>query len=431
MVHCHTKYIIFMLKLPLLTDERAYQGVDSEQYVTPTRLSCQTNSVCNLDCAFCYLKGHKRDMREAGSDGSSVSKDKYYEMVSSLDQNILDIIFFVGAELLATVDESNELLRCTRDDLKKKIEIVTNLAANPEKVDRLFKGIEPEDISILKVSIDSKTPDVHDEIRGREGLHAQTVQNVERLVKDGYKIRAQMTVMPDNYGQTMDFIKYFHDEKGVRSFSFHGATFESNDSALPEWYIDPIAWRALYEKAMQFKDANPGVSIKMPLIFFTPGEMKEIVLGGSEKLADYDAYIAGEITKPFVTCLANPHSGQYLIANAATPVISLCNVISMTTAMHGKMQYAKWDTEIKAFRPVRKNDSPLWQETDLLNGGKNFCPATPWATRQDSDLIQSKIVPTHPSFYHVCRYFGHPKIDVKPKGFDQYYSEAVRYYGGK
>lgn len=162
-------------------------------------------SGCNLTCSYCYADrlGEQFRIRDPGRLLEHVASSLRYG-VTKLD--------LTGGEVFAYPHLRSVLSALT--DLNVQINLYSNLTL-----------MRPDDIAFLDsvslasviTSIESLTPALHDEIRGKVGAWKRTMDNVVALIDAGVSVRANIVASAKNRHEIHDLCDYLYNDVGVTS----------------------------------------------------------------------------------------------------------------------------------------------------------------------------------------------------------------------
>ncbi|MBF0275241.1 MAG: radical SAM protein [Nitrospinae bacterium] len=165
---------------------------------------------CNLKCSHCYLDAEFLN----GTGRDTLSTQDCFKIIDQLAEvNPHAILILTGGEPLVRED----IYDISSYAEKKGFMVVlgTNGLLLSEKV---CKKLSENGISGIGISLDSITPDYHDQFRGYEGAWQKTVNNIDNIKKAGIDFQIQMTVTKENRNQLELMAKFAH-EKGARVFN--------------------------------------------------------------------------------------------------------------------------------------------------------------------------------------------------------------------
>jgi hypothetical protein len=286
-------------------------------------------------------------------------------------------------------------------------------------------------VYMLIISLDSMDPGVNNQLRGRGYAHERTLGIIWHCVERGARFKVQMTVWPANYPTICDSVEELYG-LGVRAFSFHSGSLEGVTDAEAEaaglMPVDPLAWRALVERLLAFRDAHRDElwHFNVPFLYFTEDELRAQVIG-EDKLTDaylehVEAIEAGQASvKPVHACPALDVPQVYVWANrgpAGRGTLSLCSIDRDQVAD----AYADYDPDVRRWR-VRTQ--PERNQLQHMATSPHLCPATPYATRAHTDRVITEAGP----LFHACRYIASNQMPVDAAQFGhRTYAGALAFY---
>lgn len=372
------------------------------------RVTYQGDDRCQLACPGCYTGARLRQplpqVQAAGGRKVAPWED-FTGHIEALGDGLQDF-FLLGAE--ATVDPAGsaaKLAYAHRRGLPQQI--ITHGAVSVDRFERTFgAAIDSGGVHKLIISLDSTRPEINNGLRGRPYAHQRTMELIRHCVGRGVPFKVQMTVWPANYTTILESVRRLFD-LGVRGFSFHCGSLEGMDdpAAVGMDHVDPLAWRALVEQILRFRDSHRDVlwTFNVPFVFVTEAELERYVIGDAELtrafLAHLDAVEQGRVsTKPVNPCPAVDIPQVYVYGNDGPEgrgTVSLCNVDADPTAD----AYADYDPQVRRWR-VRTD--PARNQLQHMVDSPHLCPATPYALRQATGRFTTEAG----DLFHVCRYIG-------------------------
>ncbi len=236
--------------------------------------------------------------------------------------------------------------------------------------------------------------------------------------------------MPLNYPTIIGSVEALFD-LGVRAFSFHCGTLEGVTDAEADAAglapVDPLAWRALADRLLAFRDAHLDElwHFNVPFLYFTEEELREQVIGDAGQTAAYlehvDAAEAGRPSvKPVHACPALDVPQVYVWANRGPQgrgTLSLCNIDRDPVAD----AYADYDPSARRWR-VRRD--PERNQLQHMANSPHLCPATPYALRTGTDRAVTEIGP----LFHACRYIASNQMPAPTRIRAEIYRDAAEFY---
>lgn len=407
---------------PAFADEReimraTYQGDDRCQLACP---GCYTRDVLQITSAVAAREG-RRKVAPAG---------EFAAHVDALGPGMQDV-YVIGAEPTMDPEGTAAKLAYARERGWPQ-QVITHGAVSVERFESTFgEALDSGTVYMMIVSLDSMDPEVNNRLRGRPYAHARTLQIIRHCVQREAPLKVQMTVWPLNYPTILRSVEELF-ALGVRAFSFHSGTLEgaTDDEAdraglMP---VDALAWRALAEQLLAFRDAHREDLrfFGLPFLYFTEEELRSHVIGDDRLTSRYlrhmDAVEAGKPSvKPVQACPGIDVPQVYVWANsglAGRGTMSLCSIDRDPVAD----AYADYDPDAKRWR-VRQD--PARNQMKHMIDSPHLCPATPYATRSHTDRVITEAGP----LYHACRYIASNQVPVDVAQFGyQTYADALAFY---
>jgi MoaA/NifB/PqqE/SkfB family radical SAM enzyme len=395
------------------------------------RVTYQGDDRCQLKCPGCYT-GERlfiplAEVQEQGGR-KVVPHGEFTGQIEGLGEGLQDF-FLIGAEPTMDPAGSAAKLRYANERGLPHMSI-TNGAVRPERLDATFgEALKTDLFYKLNISLDSIDKEVNNQLRGRAFAFDRTLANIRRLAGREDRVKVQMTVWPLNYATIMDSVRQLFDT-GVRSFAFHSGSVEGADS--PERHglgiVDPLAWRALAEELLRFKDQHREElhHFNVPFLYFTEEELRTRVIGDDATTTSYldhvEAMEAGRpSTKPVHVCPALGVPQVYIYGNdgpEGNGVVSLCNIHNPGD----DVAYADYQPSERRWKIVQ---DPERNQMEHMLRSPHLCPATPFALRWESDRYGTEAG----ALFAGCRYVGSNQMPVDPDQFGpDVYAEAVGYY---
>lgn len=145
----------------------------------------ELTSFCNLNCIHCYL----------GEDhpAGGLSKDKVFNILDQLKAMGTLQVSFTGGEILSRPDLPEILHYARVNDFS--ITLLTNNTLLSNSMIEEFKNTV---VRLVKISLYSMEPEIHDAITGKPGSWKKTVGNIEKLVASNVPIQISCPVMKQN-----------------------------------------------------------------------------------------------------------------------------------------------------------------------------------------------------------------------------------------
>ncbi|MFQ5901777.1 MAG: radical SAM protein [Thermodesulfobacteriota bacterium] len=163
-------------------------------------VSWNITKMCNLRCAHCYLDA---DFLEGKIKDELTTEEGFglIDQIASLNPRA--ILILTGGEPLL------------RKDVFDLIEYADNKGLMPVLgtngtllTPKLIKALLDKGIKGFGISLDSITPEIHDNFRGVKGAWQEAMKGIETLKKEGVEFQIQTTVTKENYDEIPAIIEY-------------------------------------------------------------------------------------------------------------------------------------------------------------------------------------------------------------------------------
>src|SRR6267142_2514707 len=165
-----------------------------------SRLWLYTNFDCNLRCDYCCVR----------SSPNAPRRELGLARVERIAREAADLgvkeIFVTGGEPFLLEDIGEILVACAA---AAPTTVLTNGMLFTGRRAESLRAL-PRDRIILQISLDSATPDRHDQHRG-SGTWARTREGIQRARQHGFRVRLAATVSTDAEGE--EFRQFLDDEK--------------------------------------------------------------------------------------------------------------------------------------------------------------------------------------------------------------------------
>ncbi len=422
---------------PPLT-ERVYQravnlkGLLSEYPVK--RVTVQKDNECDLACPGCYV-GQWIEADGAvrlSNPRRRTDEDTILAQTDSLPA--LEEFFYLGAEPSLRPANTASLLAAAANRGLRIMSVTNGQGAGARNETAFGKAIAEQGMHKLNVSIDSLDPDVNDFLRGKSGAMERTIETIKQGIETGWPIKAQMTVWGANYATILDSVEKLY-EMGVRGFAFHSGSVEATADFRERGLevIDPLSWRALAAKLMEFAHNHQGelTHFNVPLLYLDEDELATVFQDETimeAYMGHVDAVETGSTRPlPFKLCPAfgspeNPGPPQvYVYANDGDGEISVCQVHTGATGA----KFATWDDKQGEFQVIKGSRNQL----KVMEQSPHLCPSTPSVTGgADSD----RVVTQAGNLYYGCRYLSNNQLpNIDWTRYSGYYEQALSHYEGE
>lgn len=205
-VPAYAAFVAAARKARWLVDEAAGDGPTIRRISTPfhlRRLQYEVNLTCNLECAHCYCSASPR-----APNGQST---EFVESV--IDQAAaMGVLFFdiTGGEPLVRRDVFDLLERIKRRGMLSTLYTNATLV-DDEVADRLAAIGVPA----VNTSLDARTPELHDQIRGKPRAFERTIRGIRALKARGIRVAVTFCANRKNAHEAEPLSRFLNDELGV------------------------------------------------------------------------------------------------------------------------------------------------------------------------------------------------------------------------
>ncbi len=188
---------------------------------------------CNLRCKHCYA-----------SAGVSLPEMSVEERIRALetmvDAGVAMLALSGGEPLLGP--GFWEVLRMSSD-----YGLYTAMATNGTLItEDVAEKLSKYGLIFAQVSLDSPSPEFHDEFRGVKGAWERTVRGIKNLKKYGIKVEVSMTITKKNYRTIPDMIKFVKEKLGADLFMAFNFIPTGRGRGILDWDLTPEErWEAL------------------------------------------------------------------------------------------------------------------------------------------------------------------------------------------
>lgn len=407
---------------PAFADEReilraTYQGDDRCQLACP---GCYTRDLLQITPAAAARVGRRK----------VAPAEEFAGHVEALGPGLQDL-YVLGAEpTMDPVGTAAKLAYARERGWPQQV--ITHGAVSVERFEATFgQALDSGAVYMLIISLDSMDAGVNNRLRGRSYGHERTLEIIRHCVARKAPFKVQLTVWPLNYPTITGSVEQLY-ELGVRAFSFHSGSLEGVTDAEAEaaglMPVDALAWRALAERLLDFRDAHREAlwHFNVPFLSFTEAELRAAVIGEDQLTDAYLEHVAAieagrSSARPVHACPALDVPQVYVWANrgpAGRGTLSLCSIDRDPVAD----AYAGYDPQLRRWR-VRQD--PERNQLQHMADSPHLCPATPYALRARTDRTVTEAGP----LFHACRYIASNQMPVQVGQFgDGVYADALAYY---
>ncbi len=217
---------------------------------------------CNLRCSYC------RQSNEKDLDDDLGIVD-YKNIFSQLQQMGCTRVSIAGGEPLM----SNNFFEIIKMG-KKMIGDVSILTNGTLLSNEIAKRMEPY-VSMIQVSLDARTPELHDKIRGQKLLWDRTVAGIRNAINANIPTSVRITMFQDNKNEAIPLMEWAKTE-GAYSFLARRVVTTGkgiDTKKIPAKELQQI-FKAIVAKAFEL-DFRIGFGDPFPHLLLSPKRMKE------------------------------------------------------------------------------------------------------------------------------------------------------------
>jgi len=267
-------------------------------WAKPTRIIFCVTLRCNIKCQQCAIWRLPKP--------PELTTEEWKKVISDLRDWIGPYrVQLAGGETFIREDILDIVRHATEND------VLTGIVSNGTLITPdLASRIVDSGLGYLDISVDGRTPQTHDDIRGIQGLHAKTMAGIENVTAaargSGMAINVATVVMRRNADEIVDLVKWVDDNERLDGIILNplGPTVDSD----PDWYKKTPLWfddmqevNGLIDQLVDLKRAgskilNPPEQFEEMRKYF---EHPESVLGGTCMVG---------VTNLSISCEGNIHT---------------------------------------------------------------------------------------------------------------------------
>lgn len=177
----------------------------NEKYV-PLVVSWNVTLKCNLKCAHCYINAAETEL------SNELNTDSAKMLIHQITEVSRPLLILSGGEPLLR-DDIYEIIRYGADRGLRM-----GMGSNGMLIDdETTRRLEEAGMRTVAISLDSSTPEKHDEFRGVKGCWQRAVEAIKALKKSKIDVQVNSTVTLQNYDEVED-IMTLAEELGVDNF---------------------------------------------------------------------------------------------------------------------------------------------------------------------------------------------------------------------
>lgn len=179
--------------------------IEDENLTAPNRMDLALTYRCNNNCSHCYLSENKSDVE--------LTRQQWKTIIDKLWNIGIPQVVFTGGEPFLRKDT---LIKLAEYSKKFICGIITNGTLITPGIAKELKRIE---LDWIQITLESASPEIHDDMVGRTGAFNQTVEGIKNCVNAGVPVSINATLTNKNYLQLETLINYAHNQLGVTHVS--------------------------------------------------------------------------------------------------------------------------------------------------------------------------------------------------------------------
>jgi radical SAM protein with 4Fe4S-binding SPASM domain len=182
-------------------------------------VSIEVTDLCNLNCVHCYNNYGIKQKDE-------LTLKEIYTLIDELKRLGVLIIKLSGGEPLMHPDFF-EIAHYIHDN-SLQLDLFTNGTLITEEIAQKLKKL---DFSNVSVSLDSLTPAIHDQFRGKKGAWKKTMEGINHLKKMGIPVTPAVSLSQLNMDDIRSLCRYFV-ENGFSTYKVQPVFATGRDTPL-------------------------------------------------------------------------------------------------------------------------------------------------------------------------------------------------------
>lgn len=207
----------------------------------PLAVSVKLTNKCNYRCIHCIANSGNPGLIEM--DTTTV-----FKLIDELDINNVFSVDFTGGECLLRSDFPSILEYSSNK--RFLICVSTNGSLIDQKCAKMFLQYN---VSLVKVSLDSANPLIHNKIRGTNDAFDKTINGIKNLVKIGIPVTIQTALSKINIGEIEDIVNLCID-LDVKNINFFIVVPGGRAKYIREYILTPIEYRKVLDKIWNLKN---------------------------------------------------------------------------------------------------------------------------------------------------------------------------------
>ena len=205
-----------------------------------------TGTLCNIECAHCYIESSPKNDRLA-----YITRDEAAPFLDEAEARGAREIGFTGGEPFI-LNDIYEMLAYASARIKTTV-LTNAMILRRARLDKLT-AIANDNLHV-QVSLDGGKPEHHDAYRGK-GSWDKTVEGIKLLQERGFKVKLSTTETPANSAHLHEVCE-FHKSLGIPE---------------EDHFIRPLAKRGFSNEGLELSMSNlqPEVTVNLDGVFWHP-----------------------------------------------------------------------------------------------------------------------------------------------------------------
>lgn len=256
--------------------------------IAPKLISWNMTFKCNLKCAHCYIDARERVGKE------ELSTDEGKRLIDQIAEVGNPVIIMSGGEPLLRDDVFELAQYGTEKGLRMSMGTNGTLIT-----DQTARKLKHAGIKKVAVSLDSSTPEGHDEFRGVKGSWKRVIKGIEACKRNNIDVQINTTITQQNYDD-IDDIMALTEKLGAKDFHPFFLVPTGRGRKIED--ISPVMYEKMIRNVLE-KSAKYNLNVKptcapqfMRIAEQTELELKHRVRGCIAGLSYCRIYPTGEVT---------------------------------------------------------------------------------------------------------------------------------------
>lgn len=209
----------------------------------PRLISWNLTFRCNLRCAHCYIDAHEREGK------GELNTEEGKMLIDQIAEVSKPILILSGGEPLLR----NDVFELAKYGTEKGLRVA--MGTNGTLItDHIARRLKLSGVQRIAVSLDSSTPERHDEFRGMKGSWERTVEGIKACRRNDIDVQINTTVTQQNYDE-IDDIMALAEKLEASNFHLFFLVLTGRGKKIED--ISPVMYermlRGVLEKSARYK----------------------------------------------------------------------------------------------------------------------------------------------------------------------------------